>query len=83
MEGQLQEWQLYTDSYEWQASNWDLNELLRLALMTSYNHDKKIKTLLKTALLQPEQSWVITQYNIQIVAPFFCSGASEDYYASD
>lgn len=71
MEGQLQEWQLYTDSYEWQASNWDLNELLRLALMTSYNHDKKIKTLLKTALLQPEQSWVITQYNIQIVAPFF------------
>lgn len=68
MEEQLQ---TYTDSYEWRASEWDLNELLRLALMTSYNHDKKIQALLTTPLLQPEQSWVITQYNIQIVAPFF------------
>lgn len=66
-----EQFQIYTETHPIVTAEWDLNELLRLALITSYHHDKKIKTILKGTFLNPEESWVITQYNIRILTTFF------------
>lgn len=63
----------YTDTYQEPVANWELNELLRLALITSYHHDQQVQNILTHTLLNSDETWVITQYNIEIVADYFAA----------